>query len=192
MVAVPPGAESDAKRLLEDAGLAASARLTSGGPTRAESVCNALELVETPLVLVHDAARPLATSGLFDAVLETLEARPDAVGVIAAAALADTVKRAREPRSAKGEHPRGGPTVAKTLSREHLWAAQTPQAFRTDALREAQRGAAENGTLAAVTDEAMLIERAGGKVLIEAAPPENIKVTTSIDLELATALLNAR
>lgn len=192
MVAVPPGADGDVKRLLEDAGLAESARLSAGGPSRAESVCNALELVETSLVLVHDAARPLATSGLFDAVLETLETRPDAVGVIAATALADTVKRAREPRPAKGDHSRGGLTVAKTLSREHLWAAQTPQAFRTDALREAQWAAVENGTLAAVTDEAMLIERAGGTVLIEAAPPGNIKVTTAIDLELAAALLNAR
>ena len=94
--------------------------------------------------------------------------RPDAAGVIAAAAITDTVKRAREPRPRAGEFPRGGPTVAKTESRDHLWAAQTPQVFRTDALRDAL--AADPQRVAAASDDAMLVEKAGGRVLIEPAP----------------------
>ena len=98
----------------------------------ARAVSNALGPVATPLVAVHDAARPLAGGELFDAILETLGAHPDAKGVIAAAALTDTVKRACEPRSGDGDHPRGGSAVAETLGREYLWASQTPQAFRAD------------------------------------------------------------
>ena len=89
--------------------------------------------------------------------------------MIAAAPLTDTVKRAREPRPAKGDFPRGGPTVAKTDEPRHLWAAQTPQVFRTAALREAL--AADPQRVAAATDDAMLVEKAGGKVLIHPARP---------------------
>ena len=136
----------------------------------------ALERVETELVAVHDAARPLVTPELIDELVAKLASRPDADGVIAAAALTDTVKRAREPRPAKGDFPRGGPTVAQTVSRDHLWAAQTPQVFRTAALREALD--ADPQRIAAATDDAMLVEKAGGKVLIHPASAENLKVTT--------------
>jgi 2-C-methyl-D-erythritol 4-phosphate cytidylyltransferase len=161
-----------------------------GGQTRPESVANALERVASDLVVIHDAARPLITSALVDSVLRKLADRPDADGVIAAAPLADTVKRAREPRPARGEFPRGGPTVAKTESRDHLWAAQTPQAFRTDRLRAAF--ATDPQRIAAATDEAMLVEKAGGKVLIEPAPSWNLKVTTAEDLRVAELLLPRR
>jgi 2-C-methyl-D-erythritol 4-phosphate cytidylyltransferase len=110
--------------------------------------------------------------------------------VIAAAPLTDTVKRAHEPRPARGEFPRGGPTIAKTESRDHLWAAQTPQLFRAEALRDAHL--ADPQRVAAATDDAMLVEKAGGKVLIEPAPPENLKVTTPLDLRLAELLLAER
>ena len=156
----------------------------AGGETRAESVQRALERVETEIVVIHDAARPLVTAALIDAVVQKLSDRPDADGVIAAAALTDTVKRARDPLGA------GDPIVAKTESREHLWAAQTPQAFRTEALRAAY-GAGPH-RVAAATDEAMLIEEAGGKVLIEPAPASNIKVTTPEDLRVAELLLVSR
>src|SRR5439155_21672147 len=102
----------------------------------------------------------------------------------------DTVKRAREPRDARGDVARGGPTVAKTESRDHLWAAQTPQVFRTAALREAL--AADPQRLRAATDDAMLVEKAGGKVLIHASPPENVKVTSPTDLRIAELLLSER
>ena len=129
----------------------------------------ALERVETELVAVHDAARPLVTAALIDELVAKLVSRPDAAGVIAAAPLTDTVKRAREGRPPGGDVPRGGPTVAETVSRDHLWAAQTPQVFRTQALRDAL--AADPQRVAAATDDAMLVEKAGGKVLIHPRRP---------------------
>jgi len=181
VVALPPGAEAD----VGDGAVA-----VEGGATRAESVAAALALVETDLVVIHDAARPLVSPQLIDAVLVKLMTRPDAQGVIAATAITDTVKRAREPRTATGETERGGPTIAKTESRDHLWAAQTPQAFRTAALREAY--GADPQRVAAATDEAMLVEKAGGKVLIEESLPSNLKVTTLGDLGVAELLLAGR
>jgi 2-C-methyl-D-erythritol 4-phosphate cytidylyltransferase len=162
----------------------------TGGEHRSESVRVALERVDAELVAVHDAARPLVTPELIDALVESLVSRPDAAAVIAAAPLTDTVKRAREPRSAKGAVPRGGATVAKTLSREHLWAAQTPQVFRAQALRDALDTDAQR--ISAATDDAMLVEAAGGKVLIHPSPPENLKVTTPLDLRIAELLLAGR
>jgi 2-C-methyl-D-erythritol 4-phosphate cytidylyltransferase len=165
--------------------------VVAGGETRAESVQNALARVDSEIVVIHDAARPLVTPALIDSVVRKLADRPDADGVIAAAPLADTVKRTREPRPPKGEFARGGPTVRKTESRDHLWAAQTPQAFRTARLRAAY-DAAEPQRVATATDEAMLIEKAGGKVLIEPAPAWNLKMTTSEDLPVAELLLERR
>jgi 2-C-methyl-D-erythritol 4-phosphate cytidylyltransferase len=78
--------------------------------------------------------------------------------------------------------------VAATEDRELLWAAQTPQVFRADALREA---IADPGALAAATDEAMLVEGTGGTVLVHPAPASNLKVTTADDLRLAELLLAA-
>jgi 2-C-methyl-D-erythritol 4-phosphate cytidylyltransferase len=185
VIAAPPGSED------EVAALAGSGvQVVTGGATRAESVARALSEVATELVAIHDAARPLAGAGLFDAVLVRLLERPDADGVIAATPLTDTVKRAREPRDTRGEVERGGPTIAKTESRDHLWAAQTPQAFRTEKLREAY--AADRQRVAAATDEAMLIEKAGGKVLIEPSTTSNLKVTTPEDLRIAELLLKQR
>jgi 2-C-methyl-D-erythritol 4-phosphate cytidylyltransferase len=181
VVAVPAGSEGQVGEGLV---------VVAGGEHRSQSVAAALDKVETELVAVHDAARPLVTPELIDALVAKLASRPDAAGVIAAAPLTDTVKRAREPRPAKGDFPRGGPTVAQTVSRDHLWAAQTPQVFRTDALREALD--ADPQRIAAATDEAMLVEKAGGKVLIHPAPHENLKVTTALDLRVAELLLTRR
>jgi 2-C-methyl-D-erythritol 4-phosphate cytidylyltransferase len=184
VIAAPPGREAELQALAPEG---VRAEVVAGGEARAASVAAALARVETDLVAIHDAARPLVDSALIEAVLEKLAARPDADGVIAAAPLTDTVKRAREPRPATGDFERGGPTVAKTESREHLWAAQTPQAFRVSALREALAGDPQR--VAAATDEAMLVEEAGGKVLIHAAPASNMKVTTPEDLRVAELLL---
>jgi 2-C-methyl-D-erythritol 4-phosphate cytidylyltransferase len=183
VLAAPPGHE----RALAE--LAPEARVVTGGATRAESVAAALEYVDTDLVAIHDAARPLAAAELFDEVVAKLASRPDADGVIAAAPITDTVKRTREPRPEKGEIEGGGPTIADTESRDHLWAAQTPQAFRVPKLREAL--AADPQRVAAATDEAMLVEEVGGKVLIAPAPARNLKVTTVDDLRIAAALLAA-
>nr|MDQ3572856.1 2-C-methyl-D-erythritol 4-phosphate cytidylyltransferase [Actinomycetota bacterium] len=181
VIAAPAGHEE------EVASLAPHAAVVTGGESRSASVTNALRRVDAELVAVHDAARPLVTAELIDAVVAKLESRPDAAGVIAAAPLTDTVKRAREPRPAQGELPRGGPTIAKTESRDHLWAAQTPQVFRTEALRAAL--AADPQLVAAATDDAVLVEKAGGKVLVEPATVTNLKVTTQDDLRIAESLL---
>jgi 2-C-methyl-D-erythritol 4-phosphate cytidylyltransferase len=188
IVAAPPGHETAVEELAADLDL--EIRVVAGGATRSESVGRALDGAESDLVAVHDAARPLVTPELIDELVEKLASRPDAAGVIAAAPLIDTVKRAREPRQAKGPIPRGGPTVAETVSRDHLWAAQTPQVFRLPALGEALD--ADLQRTAAATDDAMLVEKAGGKVLIHAATAENLKVTTTLDLRIAELLLEGR
>jgi 2-C-methyl-D-erythritol 4-phosphate cytidylyltransferase len=189
VIAATPGD----KRRFEDlaAGIKSlDTEVVTGCTSRSESVAAAARQVDSDLVAVHDAARPLVTPALIDELVAKLVGRPDAAAVIAAAPLADTVKRAREPRPAKGEIGRGGPTVAKTESRDHLWAAQTPQVFRTGALRDAL--AADPQRLAAATDDAWLVEKAGGKVLIHPSPPENLKVTTPFDLRVAELLLEER
>jgi len=188
IVAAPPGHEAAVEELA--GGIDLELRVVAGGFSRSESVGRALERVETDLVAVHDAARPLVTPELIDELVEKLASRPDAAGVIAAAPLADTVKRAREPRPSKGPLPRAGPAVAQTVSRDDLWAAQTPQVFRTDALREALD--TDPRRIAAATDDAMLVEKSGGKVLIHPAPAENLKVTTALDLRIAELLLAER
>ena len=188
MIAAPPGHEAAFTDLAPD-GLALE--VVSGGEVRSQSVAAALERAgEAAFVAVHDAARPLVTAELIDATVARLAGRPDAAGVIAAAAITDTVKRAREPRTEKGEFPSGGPTVAKTESRDHLWAAQTPQVFRAEILREAH--GADHQRVAAATDDAMLVEEAGGTVLIQPAPAQNLKVTTPDDLRIAALLLAER
>jgi 2-C-methyl-D-erythritol 4-phosphate cytidylyltransferase len=181
IVAVPAGSEGRVRH---------GAVAVAGGASRSESVAAGLSRVETELVAVHDAARPLVTSELIDELVAKLLDRPDAAAVVAAAPISDTVKRAREPRPAKGEFPRGGPTVAQTVSRDHLWAAQTPQVFRTAALREALD--TDPQRIAAATDDAMLVEKAGGRVLLHPSGAENLKVTTPLDLRIAELLLAER
>jgi len=170
--------------------------VVDGGATRAQSVANALQAVGTELVAIHDAARPLVTPELVEGVVATLVANPEADGAIAAVPVTDTIKRAA-PRGAEGRllsfpHDGGEKAatwIAETVDRGKLWAAQTPQVFRVEALRRALQ--ADLAQLEAATDEAMLIEAAGGRVLIHAAPPENLKVTTPLDLKLAELLLDA-
>jgi 2-C-methyl-D-erythritol 4-phosphate cytidylyltransferase len=146
--------------------------IVDGGATRAESVANALGAVDTELVAIHDAARPLLTPKLLEDLVAELVAHPDADAIIAAAPVTDTVKRV------------DGEVIVETLDRSRLWGAQTPQVFRTEALRNALRGAHT------VTDEAMLIEAAGGKVLVHDPGVPNLKVTTPIDLQVAELLLD--
>jgi 2-C-methyl-D-erythritol 4-phosphate cytidylyltransferase len=152
--------------------------VVDGEATRAHSVANALEAVGTELVAIHDAARPLVTPELIEGVIATLLATPDADGAIAATPVIDTIKRTK------------AGVVDRTVDRDELWAAQTPQVFRTEALRAAI--AMDPERTAAATDESMLIEAAGGRVLIHPAPPENFKVTTALDLRLAELLLARR
>jgi 2-C-methyl-D-erythritol 4-phosphate cytidylyltransferase len=165
--------------------------VVDGGATRSQSVANALAAVGTELVVIHDAARPLVTPELVEEVVATLVADTDADGAIAATPVTDTIKSCRQ---VKDSDPHGGnnPSLAveRTVDRGRLWAAQTPQAFRVAALRKALE--ADLAQVEAATDEAMLIEAAGGRILIHPAPPENLKVTTPLDLRVAELLLAAR
>ncbi|HEU5141764.1 MAG TPA: 2-C-methyl-D-erythritol 4-phosphate cytidylyltransferase [Solirubrobacterales bacterium] len=180
VVACPPGRAGeleDGLGELENGLSGAGLSLVEGGATRADSVANGLALVETELVAIHDAARPLLTPELVEGVVGGLVSDPDADAAIAAAPLTDTIKR-------------GGSNVEETVDRALLWAAQTPQVFRTEALRRAIDSYPADAP--EPTDEAMLIEAAGGRVLIHSASPENLKVTTPLDLRVAELLLADR
>ncbi len=163
-----------------------------GGATRAQSVANALEAVGTGYVAIHDAARPLLRPELVEALVADLDANEDAAGVIAAVPVNDTIKRAGESASGHfdSDSASNRPLVVEaTEDRSRLWRAQTPQLFRTDRLREAL-AAAERPEEA--TDESMLVEAAGGTVLIHPVAEQNLKVTTPLDLRVAELLLAER
>jgi 2-C-methyl-D-erythritol 4-phosphate cytidylyltransferase len=158
----------------------AGAHGVQGGEHRSLSVKNALRHAgeHADVIVVHDAARPLVTPEIFRACLDEL-AGCDCDAVIAAAPVADTLKEA----GSDG-------VVTRTVDRARLWAVQTPQAFRRDALERALD--ADPGTLAGATDDAALVEAAGGEVRVVAAPRENFKVTTPEDLRLAELVLRGR
>jgi 2-C-methyl-D-erythritol 4-phosphate cytidylyltransferase len=170
VVAAPPGHDDE----VAGPGVVA----VGGGEHRSESVANALARCGGEIIVVHDAARPLVTPELIDAVVEELAAEDDAAAVIAATPVTDTIKQAG--KDGQVEH---------TLERAGLWAVQTPQAFRAPALREAL---ADPDSLPDATDDAMLVERNGGRVLIHSSSPDNVKVTTPLDLRLAELLLRER
>lgn len=166
VVAVPAGYEAPPDRV-------------RGGPSRSASVRLALEAApEAETVVVHDAARPLVTRDLVDRCLGALHAG-SADGVIAAAPVIDTVKEV---------DPHG--RVVRTLDRSGLWTVQTPQVFPADVLRRALD--VDESQLAAATDDASLVEAAGGAVAVVEAPHENLKVTTAFDLTVAESLLAER
>jgi 2-C-methyl-D-erythritol 4-phosphate cytidylyltransferase len=156
-----------------------------GGDVRSESVRLALAVAGPgDPVLVHDAARPLLTPQLAERVIKA--ALVDGVdAAIAAAPVTDTVKRV-EGGSGAGETR----AVRETLDRSSLWAVQTPQVFRRAALERALDVSDE--VLAQATDDAWLVERAGGRVVVVEAPRENLKVTTPLDLALAELLVGAQ
>ena len=172
VIASPPGHEAAIAELAPDA------VVVRGAESRSGSVANALERVEAELVAVHDAARPLAAAALIDAVVRDLAEADDVDGVIAAAPVADTLKRASGDRL----------EVSETIDRTGLWAVQTPQAFRAKSLRRALDH--DPGALETATDDAMLVEAAGGRVRLHAVHEPNPKLTTRSDLRVIAALLS--
>jgi 2-C-methyl-D-erythritol 4-phosphate cytidylyltransferase len=154
-----------------------------GGAQRSQSVRAALAAAaaDADPVIVHDAARPLATPDLFTQVLEALALAPEADAVIAATPVADTIK----------EVGGDGRSVTRTLDRAVLWAVQTPQVFRRAALERALAEASDE-LLSQATDDAWLIERAGGVVHVIGSDPGNLKITTPEDLRVAELLLAER
>lgn len=149
-----------------------------GGDTRQESVRRGLAAlpVEAEAVLIHDGARALVEPELLERCAAAV-ARGRAV--IAATPVTDTIKQV----DAEG-------TITATPDRSRLWAAQTPQGFPVQQLRQAHATAGERGW--SVTDDAALFERLGLAVQVLEAPPSNIKLTTPFDLTVAEAVLASR
>lgn len=169
VVALPPGTQAPPGVVGVD-----------GGSTRSDSVRRALAAAgEGDPVIVHDAARPLLTSTLARRVTGALRRDEHAAAAIAAAPVSDTIKRVDDDGA-----------VSETLARSSLWAVQTPQVFHRAALARALDVSQE--TLAVATDDAWLVERSGGRVIVVDVGAENLKVTTPLDLEVAAMLLARR
>jgi 2-C-methyl-D-erythritol 4-phosphate cytidylyltransferase len=150
----------------------AAATVVGGGATRSASVRAGLAAVpeDAEVVLVHDAARPLAPPELFDAVLRAVAGGAD--GAVPGLPVTDTVKRVG---------PDGA--VLETLDRHELVTVQTPQAFRAGALRAAHGAGGE------ASDDAALVEAAGGRVVLVPGHPAAAKVTEPGDLPALEAEL---
>jgi 2-C-methyl-D-erythritol 4-phosphate cytidylyltransferase len=170
VVAAPPGYEDEARSSVE--GLMVPTTVLTGGRTRQASVRAALSALapDAEIVVVHDAARPFAPPDLFTEVIRAVEAGAD--GAIPVVPVTDTVKRL------------DGIRVVDTIDRAELANAQTPQAFRVLALREAHQRAVAEGE--AVTDDAALLERTETVVAV-VGDPRNFKITTLLDLARAEA-----
>lgn len=152
--------------------------VVGGGEIRQDSVRAGLEALppDAEMVLVHDGARALVTEAVIQRVIASVQERGSGV---AAVPVTDTVKRA----GADGQ-------VRETLPREELFAMQTPQGFRVELLRQAHQRALETGYVG--TDDAALLECAGLPVFLCQGDPENIKLTTPLELVLAERILESR
>lgn len=170
VLVVPP---SHVDELQED--LAPGTIVTSGGPTRQDSVGLGLDQVDREHVLVHDGARPLATLALVERVIAALSEHD---AVVPALPVTETLKTS------------DGHLVTGTVDRSGMWTIQTPQGFRTSLLRSAHDRAAREGVTA--TDDAGLVERYGAKVALVPGQRTNIKITYPEDLELASHIVKAR
>ena len=142
--------------------------VVAGGESRSASVANGLGAVPATaqVVLVHDAARPLASEGLFRRVVDAVRAGADAA--VPVIPVVDTIR-----------HVDGG-----TVDRDALRAVQTPQGFRADALRSVHASPAD------ATDDASLVEAAGGSVVLVDGERTNLKITEPVDLDVAVALVD--
>lgn len=144
-----------------------------GGKRRQDSVRAGLEALATPLVLVHDAARPLIRAQAVEAVARAAQKHG---GAVLASRAVDTVKLVD-----------GRGRVVSTPERARVWLAETPQGFRRKVLEEAYRKAGRRDA----TDDAQLVERAGGRVVVVPSEWPNFKVTTAKDLERTVNLLDS-
>ncbi|MDR6939352.1 2-C-methyl-D-erythritol 4-phosphate cytidylyltransferase [Arcanobacterium hippocoleae] len=183
VVTVPLSWQTEFSTALQRAGL--EVQIVIGGNTRQESVANALAVIDTKYVLVHDAARAFTPPELIRSVTEALKAGTNAV--IPALPVIDTIKRGH----IENESGRRKRIVATaTLKREELYAVQTPQGFSRELLLSAHAhgnafaATAEN----AATDDAALIELLGESVEILPGDARALKITTPFDLEIAELL----
>ena len=167
------------QKLADAAGIKKPLRVVEGGEHRQDSVANALAALnaaDDDIVLVHDAVRPFVTDETIEGVIEAVKKYGAAIAGIPAV---DTVKQV--------DRTSDGAVVLATVPRERMVMAQTPQGFRFGLLKKAFDEAGADGFLG--TDEASLIERAGGTVHVVMGSPRNLKITTPGDLELAEFIL---
>jgi 2-C-methyl-D-erythritol 4-phosphate cytidylyltransferase len=152
-------------------------RAVAGGSTRMDSVEAGFRALSTEavVVLVHDGARPFPDLGVIDAIIAQASR---GVGAIAAVPLHDTLKEASD-----GDGP---PRIARTVPRDRLWRARTPQGFPRAMLESALRAARADGFVG--TDEASLVERTGSPIVLILDAETNLKVTTPDDFRIAEGL----
>ena len=179
IVAVAPGDERFCQQqVLEKFHFNKSIQIIPGGSSRQESVRRLLDRVpeDAQLVLIHDGARPLITPELLEqAIAETRVWK----ATVLAVPVKDTIKSANDTLQ-----------IEKTISREQLWAIQTPQTFERSVIQEAHQRASQKGFIGA--DDAALVERLGVQVKIVMGSYDNIKITTPEDLVIGEALLKNR
>jgi 2-C-methyl-D-erythritol 4-phosphate cytidylyltransferase/2-C-methyl-D-erythritol 2,4-cyclodiphosphate synthase len=155
-------------------------RIVDGGERRQDSVAKAFSRVsaDADYVLIHDAARPFATPALITRVIDAASSGPG-VSAIAALRASDTVKQVTGEGNAL-------PSVSRTLARDTIYLAQTPQVFSRQSLEHA---IAQADASAEATDEAALVERAGHPIKVVDGEPANIKITTDRDLRIAESMV---
>ena len=162
------------RRLIEEHMSADSVTLCAGGERRQDSAARGIEaLGPCDFVAVHDGARPCLSPGTLSNALSDAKQHGNAV---VAMPVTDTIKRA----DSEG-------FISTTVSREALWAMQTPQVFPYNVLQRAYREVSQD-----VTDDASMVERMGIKVRLTPGSPTNLKVTTPADLQIAELILKAR
>jgi len=174
VLTIPAAHIPEASKLLAEHGLAGACHVVQGGETRQDSVRAGLAALDSAIevVLVHDGVRPLVGQALIADCLAAVRVHGAA---IAAIPVKDTIKEA------------DGPVIAKTVDRNRLWRAQTPQGARVELLRQAYLSADRDHFTG--TDEASLLERIGCPVAIVEGSESNIKITLPEDIAMAEALL---
>lgn len=175
-VVVPQNEMDSCRRLiLSEFGVEADLQIIAGGNRRQDSVYQGLKTVEEPgqIVVIHDGVRPFVGRELITACIEGAE---ETGACIAGVPASDTVKRVG-----------GQNVIQETISRENIWLAQTPQAFSLGLIKEAFEKAIADGFSG--TDDASLVERLGRPVRIIEGSRQNIKITTSADMDIAPQML---
>lgn len=168
ILAAKAGEETTLRRLAEELTPSKPVTVVTGGADRAASVENALKAARGEVVLIHDGARPLVSGKMLNDCLAALE---EADGATIAVPSRDTVKLADD-----------SGYVEKTTDRSRTWLIQTPQAFRREQLLALHRGLTDR---TGITDDCMLLERAGKRIKLVPGSPGNLKITTPEDRALA-------
>jgi 2-C-methyl-D-erythritol 4-phosphate cytidylyltransferase len=175
IVAAEAGSIKRLEGIISRYGFKKIGKVVKGGRTRAESVKNCFKKINGPcdIVVIHDGARPFPG---IDSIKDCIRLAGKFGGCISAIPATDTIKLADRRRY-----------IVKTLDRNYLWRAQTPQAFKYELLKYALGRIRVNST---ITDDASMLEHAGNKVKILEGSVKNIKITAKEDLKIAEALLN--